>query len=178
MLPLKSFFFHCFVSRYSFPDIWFLLLLCSNRGLYFSAFLKMGMALWLSVANRLWVTVSVLPLVEASVVSISAHFPLIPTPVLSIWGRMGWWRSMMIGHCWWSMQRLSLYGGRLPWEVIWTQSGLGMSENLTLVGLSHWSLKGACYDSWVNHFWELNFFFWNENHTNGKDSWLRRMGSL
>lgn len=40
-----------------------------------------------------------------------------------------------------------LYGGQLPWEVIWTQSGLGMSENLTLVGLSHWSLKGACYDS-------------------------------
>lgn len=21
-----------------------------------------------------------------------------------------------------------LYGGQLPWEVIWTQSGLGMSE--------------------------------------------------
>lgn len=46
----------------AFPDIWFLCSFVQTEGLYFSAFLKMGMALWLSVANRLWVTVSVLPL--------------------------------------------------------------------------------------------------------------------
>ena len=56
-----SFFSVC--GRYScFPDIWSLFSFVQTEGLYSSAFLKMGMALWLSVANRLWVTVSVLPL--------------------------------------------------------------------------------------------------------------------
>lgn len=38
-------------------------------------------------------------------------------------------------------------GGQFPWGVMWTHSGLGMSENLTFVGLSHWNLEGACYHS-------------------------------
>lgn len=72
-----------------------------------------------------------------------------------------------------------LYGGQLPWGVICTHGGLGMSENLTFVGLSHWSLKGACYESWANDFWELKkFFFLKWKSLQMEKVVVERMGSL
>ena len=126
-----SFFIFC--GRYScFRDIWFLCSFVQTEGLYFSAFLKMGMALWLSVANRLWVTVSVLPLGGSISCEHQCSLSINSNPrVASVeeWADGGqWWLVIVDGQC-------------RDWATVWWTASLG----------SHLDPQ------WSWHEWELNF---------------------